>query len=77
MKKWVKRYIILLLCFLIAILPIFVIVNSLNVLETRKARWIFWGVIMGSMALYFIIMSFFMLRGKRKMKEKSNARIRD
>lgn len=73
MKKWVKRYIILLLCFLIAVLPIFIVVNSLNVLDTRRARWIFWGIIMGSMVVYFGVMSFFMFRGKKKIKENLNA----
>lgn len=62
MKKWVKRYIVLGLCFLIAIFPLFAVLKEYDVLEGKRGSVIFFSVLGGAAVLYFGVMTFFMLR---------------
>lgn len=62
MKKWVKRYIVLGLCFLIAMFPLFAVLNQFDVLKGKNGSVIFFSVLGGTAFLYFGVMTFFMLR---------------
>ena len=46
MKKWIKKYLILTLCFAIAVFPTFVILTQFDVLKDNR-KYIFLGVVLG------------------------------
>lgn len=64
MNIWVKRYLILTICFLIALLPTLSIMQSFDVLKGDKAKLIFWLVILVLAIVYYGLMTYFMLRKK-------------
>ena len=67
MKKWIKKYLILTLCFAIAVFPTFVILTQFDVLKDNR-KYIFLGVILGLLIIYYLVMSYFMFRKKGDKK---------
>ena len=61
MKKWIKKYLILTLCFAIAVFPTFVILTQFDVLKDNR-KYIFLGVVLGLLIIYYLVMSYFMFR---------------
>ena len=67
MKKWIKKYLILTLCFAIAVLPTLVILTQFDVLKDNR-KYIFLGVVLGLLIIYYLVMSYFMFRKKGDKK---------
>jgi len=67
MKKWIKKYLILTLCFAIAVFPTFVILTQFDVLKGNR-KYIFLGVVLGLLIIYYLVMSYFMFRKKGDKK---------
>lgn len=67
MKKWIKKYLILTLCFAIAVFPTFVILMQFDVLKDNR-KYIFLGVVLGLLIIYYLVMSYFMFRKKGDKK---------
>lgn len=67
MKKWIKKYLILTLCFAIAVFPTFVILMQFDVLKGNR-KYIFLGVVLGLLIIYYLVMSYFMFRKKGDKK---------
>ncbi|CDC41581.1 unknown [Firmicutes bacterium CAG:449] len=67
MKKWIKKYLILTLCFAIAVFPTFVILTQFDVLKDNR-KYIFLGVVLGLLIIYYLVMSYFMFRKKGDKK---------
>ena len=67
MKKWIKKYLILTLCFAIAVFPTFVILTQFDVLK-GNGKYIFLGVVLGLLIIYYLVMSYFMFRKKGDKK---------
>ncbi len=64
MNIWVKRYLLLTICFAIAVFPTILILNQSNIFSNEKNRTIAL-IIIGSIAiLYYVIMTILMLRKK-------------
>ena len=67
MKKWIKKYLILTLCFAIAVFPTFVILTQFDVLKDNR-KYIFLGVVLGLLIIYYLVMTYFMFRKKGDKK---------
>lgn len=67
MKKWIKKYLILTLCFAIAVFPTFVILTQFDVLKDNR-KYIFLGVVLVLLIIYYLVMSYFMFRKKGDKK---------
>ena len=67
MKKWIRNYLILTLCFAIAVFPTFVILTQFDVLK-GNGKYIFLGVVLGLLIIYYLVMSYFMFRKKGDKK---------
>ena len=67
MKKWIKKYLILTLCFAIAVFPTFVILTQFDVLKDNR-KYIFLDVVLGLLIIYYLVMSYFMFRKKGDKK---------
>ena len=67
MKKWIKKYLILTLCFAIAVFPTFVILMQFDVLKDNR-KYIFLGVVLVLLIIYYLVMSYFMFRKKGDKK---------
>lgn len=67
MKKWIKKYLILTLCFAIAVFPTFVILTQFDVLKDNR-KYIFLGVVLGLLIIYYLVMSYLMFRKKGDKK---------
>lgn len=67
MKKWIKKYLILTLCFAIAVFPTFVILTQFDVLKGNR-KYIFLGVVLGLLIIYYLVMSYFMFKKKGDKK---------
>ena len=67
MKKWIKKYLILTLCFAIAVFPTFVILMQFDVLKDNR-KYILLGVVLGLLIIYYLVMSYFMFRKKGDKK---------
>lgn len=67
MKKWIKKYLILTLCFAIAVFPTFVILTQFDVLK-GNGKYIFLGVVLGLLIIYYLVMSYFIFRKKGDKK---------
>ena len=67
MKKWIKKYLILTLCFAIAVFPTFVMLTQFDVLKGNR-KYIFLGVVLVLLIIYYLVMSYFMFRKKGDKK---------
>ena len=67
MKKLIKKYLILTLCFAIAVFPTFVILTQFDVLKGNR-KYIFLGVVLGLLIIYYLVMNYFMFRKKGDKK---------
>ena len=67
MKKRIQKYLILTLCFAIAVFPTFVILTQFDVLKDNR-KYIFLGVVLGLLIIYYLVMSYFMFRKKGDKK---------
>ena len=67
MKKWIRNYLILTLCFAIAVFPTFVILTQFDILK-GNGKYIFLGVVLGLLIIYYLVMGYFMFRKKGDKK---------
>jgi len=66
MKKWIKRYIVLILCVVLALGPVLLVLKQNNVIKTSSQRTILWSVIGGVVLLFLVSMTIWMIIGDKK-----------
>lgn len=66
MKKWIKRYIVLILCIVLALGPILFVLKQNNVIKTSSQRIILWSVVGGVVLLFLASMTIWMIIGDKK-----------
>lgn len=66
MKKWIKRYIVLILCVVLALGPILLVLKQNNIIKTASQRTILWSVVGGVVLLFLISMTIWMIIGDKK-----------
>ena len=65
MKKWIKRYLIITICLLLVILPLIAIIGYYDVLSTQNRKIIFYSVLGVLIIVYYVVMSYFMLKNRK------------
>ena len=70
MKLWVKRYLLITLCFVIVMLPIVLSLKKMSFFQTKEGNNILWIIFTSIAVLYYLLMTLFMLKGKNNIEKK-------
>ena len=70
MKLWVKRYLLITLCFVIVMLPIVLSLKEMSFFQTKEGNNILWIIFTSIAVLYYLLMTLFMLKGKNNIEKK-------
>lgn len=70
MKTWIKRYVIILLCILMASAPVLLVFKQYDIINTDENRIIFWSIYGSIILIILLIMTILMIRGTKKRNKK-------
>ena len=66
MTNWIKRYVILTLCFVMVFIPLISVLNEFDVLKEEPGKTIFWIIFGVVVVAYYTIMTIMMINGDKK-----------
>ena len=72
MLNWVKRYLILTLCFVMVFIPLLSLFNEFGIVSEEPIKTIFWIVFAVIAIAYYVIMTILMINGDKKNKDSSD-----
>ena len=72
MLNWVKRYLILTLCFVMVFIPLLSVINEFGIVSEEPIKTIFWIVFVIVAVAYYVIMTILMINGDKKNKNSSD-----
>ena len=64
MSKWIKRYVIITICFGLAFFPNILVMSQFGIFSNPNTNVIAWIVIGAVAVIYYIVMTILMLRKK-------------